>query len=316
MIAVRTFTLGDEDAIRKLFALCFSKDLSHEEWAWKYKDSPWASTAVIAVDGDSIVAHYGGLGTKFYYKGKTFDVFQPCDVMTRPNYRARIFSKRGAMIRAGENFYEVNHMDFAFGFPSERHAILGTKQLGYTKHDYVSVLHKRVSRFMHIGNPLLKIEKGWDHIKGSEIDCLWNETKDSQGLSIMKNSNYIFWRYKHNPVKRYEPLIVRGRYKKTPKAFAVFSVNETELSILDFFCVQKFDIRILLRLFENVAVKHGLQSINLWVNPNEEVFRDLIDYGFTQKKGMPYIFKIMNNEIDSVFLFENYNYGMGDYDVS
>lgn len=316
MIVVRTFTPEDEDAIRNLFALCFGKDLSHEEWAWKYKDSPWASTAVIAVDGDSIVAHYGGLGTKFHYKGETFDVFQPCDVMTRPNYRARIFSKRGAMIRAGENFYEVNHMDFAFGFPSERHAILGTKQLGYTKHDYVSVLHKRVSRCMQIGNPLLKIEKGWDHIKGSEIDCLWNETKDSQGLSIVKNSNYLFWRYKHNPVKRYETLIVRGRYKKTPKAFAVYSVNGTELSIPDFFCVQKFDIRILFRLFENVAVKHGLQSINLWVNPNEEVFRNLIDYGFTQEKGMPYIFKIMNNEIDSVFLFENYNYRMGDYDVS
>ena len=316
MIGVRTFTFEDEDAIRNLFALCFGKELSHEEWSWKYKDSPWGSTAAIAEDGDDIVAHYGGLRMKFHYKGKTFDVLQPCDVMTRPNYRARIFSKRGAMVKAGEHFYEANHMDFAFGFPSERHCILGTKQLGYTEHDYVTVVSKRVSGGMHMINPFLKIEQGWDSIQGNEIDCLWQQKKDTQGLSIEKNSNYIFWRYKHNPVKRYEPLIVRERYKRTLKAFAVFSAGDSQLSVLDFFCIDSFNMKILWRLFERIAGKRGIHRISLWVNPHEEVFTHLIDYGFAQEKGVPYIFKIMNNNMDKVFLFENYYHRMGDYDAS
>jgi hypothetical protein len=313
---IREFNEEDEGAIRNLFALCFGKELSYEKWAWKYKGSPWGSTAVVAANKDSIIAHYGGLRMKFYFKDKTFDVFQPCDVMTHPKYRARIFSKRGAMVRAGEHFYEANPMDFAFGFPSERHAILGTKQLGYTKHGYVTVLSRKVSGFRPSWNPLLKVEKVWDSISGSELDALWEKIKDKHGLSIEKNSHYIFWRYKDNPVKRYKPLIVRGRYKKTLKAFAVFSVSESELSILDFFYVDTPDIRILFRLFEGIAIKYGLDSITLWVNPNEAVCKLLIDYGFIQKRGVPYIFKIMNNEIDPLFLFENYCYRMGDYDAS
>jgi hypothetical protein len=316
MIVVRTFTPGDENAIRDLFALCFGKEMPREEWAWKYKNSPSGSTAAIALDDDKIVAHYGGLRMKFHYRGKSFDVLQPCDVMTRPDYRARIFSKRGAMIRAGEHFYEANPMDFAFGFPSERHAILGTKQLGYTKHEYVTVLNKRVSAFRRMGNPLLKIEKGWNFIKGHEIDRLWEETKDRQGLAILKDSRYIFWRYKDNPVKRYEPLIVRKRFSNAIKAFAVFSFGDSQLSILDFFSAGKTDVRILLELFEGIAVRNGLDSISLWANPHEEVFNSLLDHGFTREKGMPYIFRIISSDIDPAFLFTNYYHRMGDYDVS
>ncbi|MEW6416506.1 MAG: GNAT family N-acetyltransferase [Nitrospirota bacterium] len=312
---IREFNEEDEGAIRNLFALCFGKELSHEEWAWKYKGSPWGSNAVVAINNGSIIAHYGGLRMKFYFRGKTFDVFQPCDVMTHPKYRARIFSKKGAMVRAGEYFYETNKMDFAFGFPSERHAILGTKQLGYTEHGYVTVLSRKVSGFSPSLNPLLKVEKGWDFINRGELDALCEKIKDNQGLSIEKNSNYIFWRYKDNPVKQYNPLIVRGRYKKTLKAFAVFSVSESELSILDFFC-STLDIRILFRLFGNIAIKYGLKAMKVWVNPKEEVSRIFIANGFTSEKGIPYIFKIMNNEIDPLFLFENYYYRMGDYDAS
>jgi len=316
MIVIRTLNVNDEDAIRNLFAQCFGKELSHEEWSWKYKNAPWGSVAVIAEDDGSIVAHYGGLRMNFCFQGKTFDVFQPCDVMTRPNFRARIFSRRGAMVRAGEYFYEANRMDFAFGFPSERHCILGTKQLGYTKHDYVTVLNKQVSRSIHIRNPWLRIELGWASIEETEIDRLWQEVRDIQGLTIEKNSRYIFWRYKHNPVKRYEPVMVRERYKGRLKAFAVFSDHDDQLSVLDFFCSDSLNIKVLLRLFERIACKRGSRQIKLWANPHEAVFRQLLDYGFIREKGIPYIFKIKNHDLDQGFLLENYYHRMGDYDAS
>jgi hypothetical protein len=311
---IRKYSEEDESAIRNLFALCFGKELSYDEWAWKYRCSPWGSTAVVAVNGDSIIAHYGGLRMKFYFKGRTLDVFQPCDVMTHPKYRARVFSKRGAMIRAGEYFYETNHMDFAFGFPSERHAILGTKQLGYTEHGYVTVLNRKVSGFRPAWSPLLKVEKGWDSINGSELDALWEKIKDNQGLSIDKTSRYIFWRYRDNPSKRYEPLIVRSRCEKTTKAFAVLAIKETELLVLDFFCVKSLSMRTLLRVFENLTIQHGLSVIKVWVHPNEDIYRILIDCGYSEEKSIPCIFKILNKTITPSFLFGNYWYRMGDYD--
>jgi hypothetical protein len=316
MIAVRAYKESDEEAIRTLFALCFGRAISHDEWTWKYKASPWGSTAAVAEDGGDIVAHYGGIKSQFYCKGKTFDVYQPCDVMTHPKYRARIFSKRGAMVRAGEYFYEVNPMDFAFGFPSERHALLGTKQLGYTVHDYVTVLKKKASASVHPWRPLVRVKKGWQSVGGRGLDDLWEKIKDACGLSLVKDSRYLFWRYRDNPYKQYEPLIVESRYAKSLRAFAVLSATESGLHVLDFFAENTKILKTLLKTIEDVPLKGGSDTVTMWANTHEGSFKTLIECGFTPERGVPLIFKTMNRAIDRSFLFEQYCFRMGDYDAS
>jgi hypothetical protein len=315
-VIIREVTTEDEDKVRFLFALCFGKELSRQEWAWKYKDSPWGSTAAIAVDGEDIIAHYGGMKMQFYFRGKTFVAFQPCDVMTHPGYRSRIFSKRGAMVKAGEYFYETNPMDFAFGFPSERHAVLGTKQLGYTEHGYVAVLNKEPAGVSPLRNPLLKVETGWDCIGGTELDALWAKVRDTFALSLEKHSRYIFWRYRDNPAKRYVPVVVRSRYTKRTKAFAVCAVGKNELSVLDFFYAGGFKLKSLLQVFEHIAFNYHVNNIKVWINPNEDIFQMVLKKGYVQEKGIPFIFKIINKEVTSSFLFSHYCYRMGDYDAS
>ena len=313
---IRKSEESDEAAIRELFALCFGRQLNHDEWSWKYQGSPWGGTAAVALDGEKVVAHYGGLKEKFFCRGRAFDVFQPCDVMTHPKFRARIFSRRGAMVKAGEYFYETNPMDFAFGFPSERHAVLGTKQLGYTEHGFVNVLKKKAPRFRQTFNPFLKIETGWESISGSEIDLLWEKAKESVGLTIDKNSGYIFWRYRDNPVKRYLPVIVRSGYAKKLKAFVVCRVRESDLCVLDFFCLKDFGLRNLSDIICDIARRQKVKSILLWVNPNEDISRIFTAAGYVQDKGVPFIFRILNSEITSSFLFSSYCYRQGDYDDS
>lgn len=313
---IRGLEEEDEEGIRSLFALCFGKELSPDEWIWKYKASPWGGTAAIAVDDGEIIAHYGGLKMKFSFQGKTFDVFQPCDVMTHPKFRARIFSKKGAMVKAGEYFYNTNPMDFAFGFPSERHAILGTKQLGYTEHGYVTVLTKKVSGSGRGWGPFSKVQTGWDSMSGAELDSMWEEVKNAAGLTICKNSSYLFWRYRDNPSRQYLPVVVRSGFRKRPMAFGVLSFRGSELLVQDFFCTGAMNIRNLLRLFEGIALEHGLESLVVWVNIKEPSFGTFMDYGFVTGKGIPYIFRIINAAIRPEFLFDNYRYRMGDYDAS
>jgi hypothetical protein len=314
-VETRQFRDTDEEGIRELFYACFGRKIPHTEWSWKYKSSPWGSSAIVTADGGKIIAHYGGLRMTFYSPKRIFEVYQPCDVMTHPKYRARIFSKRGAMVKAGELFYRDNLMDFAFGFPSERHAILGTKQLGYTEHSYITALNKKVTK-KRKWNPLLKVETDWNNVDGEELDDLWKKVKDTYNLSIDKNSSYIFWRYRENPVKEYRPFIVRSKYKKELKAFAVFSVNESELYILDFFITRGIKPEVLFQLFEKKANDYGLKNIKVWVNPEEDIYRTLINNDYVVEKGVTYIFKILNKEITPFFLFKNYCYRMGDYDAS
>lgn len=312
---IRKAKESDEKGIRALFAESFGRELPLDEWKWKYKDSPWGSTAVVAVDNDKIVAHYGAIKSRFHFNGSVFDVFQPCDVMTHPKYRARFFTKKGAMVRAGEFFFSNNHMDFAFGFPSERHAILGTKQLGYTEHKYVSVLKKHIDKKKFVLNLLISVTASWDSIKPFEIDILWDSIKDGYGLSIEKKSHYIIWRYKDNPVKKYKPLIIRTRLNNKLKAFCVLSINENELSLMDFLCPKGFQLR-LFNLIENFVIEHKLSSLRLWLNPKEDIYQKLVKNGYNEDKAVPLLFKILNAEIKPEFLFENYRYRMGDYDAS
>lgn len=312
---IRKAIESDEKGIRGLFAECFGKEMSYDEWAWKYNYSPWGSAATVVENEDKIIVHYGGLKSKFFYKGRTFDVFQPCDVMTHPKYRARFFSKKGIMIKTGDLFYSSNPMHFAFGFPSERHAILGTKQLGYTEHSYVSVLKKNIDKHKYIWTPLLKVDISWNFIDPFELDSLWENIKDENNLSIEKKSPYIFWRFRDNPVRHYKPLIIRGRFNKMLKAFCVFSISENELSIMDFLCPEEFAIT-LFRLLENIAFKNKLRSLKLWLNPKEDIYQKLIKNGYNENRGVPLLFKIINEEIKPEFLYENYQYRMGDYDAS
>lgn len=313
---IREYNDKDEEAIRSLFALCFGKELSREEWVWKYKGSPWGGTASVAVDGGEIIAHYGGLKMKFTFRGKTFEVFQPCDVMTHPKFRARIFSKRGAMVKAGEHFYSTHPMDFAFGFPSERHAVLGTRQLGYTEHGYVTVMSRRVSPSPRVFHPLAKIETGWDSVQGEEVDALWEEARDESGLSIEKKSRYIFWRYRDHPSRKYVPLLVRNRFGKNLNAFAVLSSRDAGLFIQDIFFRKDLNIRTFLRVIEKFGAARSLEKMIAWIHPGEALFGSIQDYGFEQEKGVPYIFRIINKSLEPSFLFQNYLYRMGDYDAS
>jgi len=312
---IRGFQEGDEDGIRELFEVCFGRVLTHAEWLWKYNSSPYGSASTVAVDDGKIIAHYGGIRLRFYFRGKNFDVFQPCDIMTHPRFRGRIFSRKGVLVKTAEHFYNTNLMDFAFGFPSERHAILGIKQLGYTWYKNVTVLSKKtVDR--HLCNPFLKTETDWDSVHGEEIDLLWEEIKDDFGLSIEKNHRYIFWRYRDTPSRVYIPFIVRDRLNMKLKAFSTLSIKGDELCILDLFIKKNLDIDTIMKYIERFAKRSGVKKITLWANPLDPISCHLVDYGFVQGKGIPYVFKILKDVVDVQFLFENYHYRMGDYDAS
>ncbi len=318
MIEIRIAEETDEEGIRALFKVCFGKELSPEEWRWKYKDSPWGSAATIALDGDIVIAHYGGLKMKFCSPTGFYDVYQPCDVMTHPAYRARLFAKRGAMVKAGDLFYQANFMDFAFGFPSERHAVLGTKQLGYTEHSFVSVLTKKISdsRNPLRGISLSRVNNGWSSLHEMDIDKLWGKVKDNFDLAIEKKGRYIFWRYKNHPSKLYEPIVVSGRFTGRLKALAIFSIRENELLVMDFFGATGKDREFLYELIEAIALKRSVSLVKVWVGKKEQAFRELDQRGYSAEQGIPYIFKIMDDDITPSFLFSNYCFRAGDYDAA
>jgi len=317
MIIIRPFKEGDEEGIRALFNLCFGKELLLEEWRWKYQQSYLGSSSFVAEDNGLIIAHYGGFRLHFYAKGTLLNAYQGCDVMTHPQYRARIFSKKGIIVRTAEAFYRANPMEFIYGFPSERHGRLQALQLGFEKHSYISIMKKERSSFRSQRTSFLRVEAGWDRICSSEINAIWIKTKDYFPLSIEKMSGYIFWRYRDRPKGDYELIVLRGFLRRDLKAYMIVKTESNVLRVLDFFVLPSLDLKKFLSVLENLAIKKGLQYITFWVNPAEKYFQELKSNGYSEDRDIPFIVKIFeSSRISPQFFLDNYCYRHGDYDAA
>jgi hypothetical protein len=314
---IRPYEEGDEEGIRRLFHLCFGKELSPEEWRWKYQQSPLGSSSFIAEADGEIIAHYGGFRLNFCSKGTVLNAYQGCDVMTHPQYRARIFSKKGIIVRTAEAFYKANPMEFIYGFPSERHGRLKTLQLGFEKHHYINVMKKEESDFRSQRNLLLRVEEGWDRIRAGEIDAIWAEIRVFYPLSIEKTSSYIFWRYRDRPGRNYDVIALRGFLRRDLKSYMIVKSEGNVLRVLDFFVLSSFDFRKFLSVLENLAIRKGSRYITFWVNHGEECFEGLKSNGYKDDRDIPYIVKVFEkSRISPQFFLNNYCYRHGDYDAA
>ena len=317
MVNIRRTRDEDEEDIRALFKICFDKELSHEEWLWKYKNSYLGTSSFVAEDNGKTIAHYGGFKMRFYSNGTVFNAYQGCDVMTHPKYRARLFAKKGIIIKTAEAFYEANPTELIFGFPSERHGRLMKLQLGWEIPRVINVMKKDRGDFKVYRNPFLKIETGWERIDLQEMDNLWREIRDSYSLSREKESRYVLWRYRDNPRGRYEVVIFRGLLKRDLKAYVIIRVDGNELYVLDFFFSKSIDVMKIFFAIETFAKKRGLEKIRLWINPAEGIYQDLRNAGYRDEKGIPYTLKAFkNSRLSPNFFLDHYCYRLGDYDAA
>ncbi len=306
----------DEEGIRSLFRAAFHYDLSHEEWEWKYRRSYLGSSSFVAEDEGVIVAHYGGFRMRFWNQGRTHDVYQGCDVMTHPAYRARIFARKGIIVRTAEAFYEANPMEFIFGFPSERHARLMTLQLKWEPHLFITVLKKEIAKAAGRSSLLLRADRGWERMGPDELDRVWRQTREGRDVTIDKASPYLHWRYRDNPRGGYEMIGFRGVIGRL-KAFAVIRVLGEELSVLDLCVPRSADlVRVLLSL-EKMALERGVRSISLWMNPADRDFSGIQASGYAEEKGIPYTLRVFEGSgIAAPLFLERYHYSKGDYDAA
>lgn len=314
---IRKFSEEDEDAIRSLFTLCFNKELSHEVWLWKYKGAPWGSAAMVAVDDNHhIIAHYGGVRTRFYFKGKTLNAFQFCDVMTHPKYRGRFVSKTPIIVRLGEMFYKKNPMDFAFGFPSIRHARLQSIRLGGEGYRLVR-LYKKEHLKRHFVLWKLKVREGWEFFDRAEFSK-YSIKSDNSFLQIAKNKDYIKWRYMENPLRKYRLLV----FKKLniTRGYIIFTIQDAWFNILEVFYRDERELKHILISIEAYAINNidDVKGIKAWFHPKEPLIGYLDYLGYIYENSIPLAFRLVNVNcgISSEIFYDSYCYRMGDYDDS
>ena len=130
--AVRAAAPADRPELLALFRTAFGAPTAADEWVWKYDRNPNAAAAAVAVVDGKIAGFYGGFGTR--YRGAEGDRpgVSAVDVMTDP--AARRLGRHAVFQDLGDAYCRLNleaGAPFYFGFPHERHRVLGERLMGY-----------------------------------------------------------------------------------------------------------------------------------------------------------------------------------------
>jgi len=311
MFKIRKTEDKDIESLINLFRISFGKKITPSYWLWKYHNSPWGAVSYVVTYQKKLIAHYGGIKLKFQYKGDILWAYQFCDVMTHPDYRAKIFTKYPPIIQAGKRFYMEYKMDFAFGFPSERHAKLQSLALKGEGFKRICLFEKDINH----KNNQTKCLKKYNNYSIEILSKLWQATSKYLCLSIVKDSKYLKWRYYEHPDNKYFIIPIKKGILKKICGICIVSTNEDVLNILDFFLYKKENFKIILSKIEKIAIKCGYSKIKIWLNPLEIFSTDLINFGYKITEHIPYSVRILNKNKDIQF-YNKYCYRMGDYDAS
>ncbi len=263
-LVIRMFQDGDEHGITTLFKEVFGREMTLDEWNWKYRGQGnlRVCSAVIELLGEGIVGHYGGIPFRMTRDGVKIKGISACDVMVRKKFRSFARLKKIHTLFVDE-LYKDSFIMF-YGFPNERNLLLPSEKLQLyerieTVYDVVknTAFNNNMSRFIYKLFPM--------SFDDERINRLWNETGHEFRLSIIRDRAYLKWRYEKNPLFRYELWGLRKRWSKKLDGLAVVRGDGSEkLFIMDMVFSKKVFLPLLSKV-ENLACSLGIAKLSFWV---------------------------------------------------
>ncbi len=128
---MRLYKKGDEHQIVKLFKAVYGRDLTVEQWRWKYLGQGnlrvWSVGAFN--ENDELIAHYGGIPVRMIFRERHIIGCQCVDAMVRRDYRAKelgITQKEGVFYKISNLLYDT-FGTFFYAFPGDVYYNWGRK---------------------------------------------------------------------------------------------------------------------------------------------------------------------------------------------
>jgi hypothetical protein len=231
-LTIRLYKPGDEIGIVKLFKEIFGREMTIEEWRWKYtgQGNKKVYSSIAVNETNEVIAHYGGVPHRMIYHGKEIYGLSIGDVMVHPTFRGlKLFKKAAAMV---PDEAAIDGFILGYGFPNERALQLPEKLGLYEKIEDVFEANKEVRFHKNMNRLLYKFFPiSYDDRR---INKLWESVKDTFGLSVVRDREYLQWRYEKHPFFSYELWGLRKRWSRRLQGLAVLRNEEEKMLIIDF----------------------------------------------------------------------------------
>ena len=284
---VREATAADARGVRKLFRRVFGRELTDDEWSWKFEKNPDGWYGVVALVGEEIVGNYAGWGSQMILDGSPALCYSVGDVATDPSVRG-MGGRRGIYRSMTEAFYEEvrsRGVPFCYGFPNPRaleisNAIAGTRTLFPIRE-----VHVACSSF---SAPPPDARAG-DFV-GESYDTLWAAALRVATHTPVRDRARANWRFHARPARWYR-MVWREDADET-RGWAVLSVAGETALVADFLGRERngSDLPALFSAAAAEAARLGASRLVFWEprgGPAAELLRSLP--GERRDTGFPFV---------------------------
>ena len=318
-LTIRRAEKRDRPALLRLFAEVFGESVDPAVWEWKYDENPFPAASVAAFDGDEALGFFGGFGTR--YRGTLFDGpgVSGVDVMTSRS--ARRLGHSGVYRALGQRFVEENRLlgiPFYFGFPNERHRIIGERVLGFRTVEKAGEWSRPLdapSLLGGLGRRLRRLRAS-DGLSAAH-DALAEAIHARPGLRTDRSRETLAWRYGRRPLSGYlllELLDPAGR----SRAFASVRIVAERALLADLQALdeESGDVADLLDAVAERVRAYGATTLGLRAARSSRLAAHVEDLGFVESPSDASLELI---PVDPSFPLEpvaaGFDYRFGDHDV-
>jgi hypothetical protein len=296
---VRPATPADASGIRRLFARVFGREMTVEEWRWKFEQNPDGWFGVVAQLGDEIVGNYAGWGTRMRLDGEPALCYSVGDVATDPAVRG-LGGRRGIYRSMTEAFYEAvgaRGVPFCFGFPNPRALEVSERIVGSRTLFPIREVIAPCDVF-----PAPPSDAAAGDSVGESFDPLWNAAETFLSHAAVRDRARVNWRFHARPTRWYRMVWRESGSRAT--GWAVLSVAGDAALVADFLCGEAdgSDLPIVFGAAAGEARRLGASKLIFWETPGgpaSEVLRRLP--GERREAGFPIIVRTFDDEAANRF---------------
>lgn len=303
---IRTYERGDEYQIVKLFKEVFHRDMIAEQWKWKYEGQGFSNNkSVVAIDkSENVIGHFGAITVRVWFMDRFDIAYQAVDEMVDERHRGGY--RKGLYYHLGSFFWE-NINSFKYGFVNLNHMRLG-KIIGFFE-DCISVKDHSINTKKY-SLPLYKLEQiDWDDIV---IDVLWKKIYKSIGWSMVRDREFLKWRFKNNPFYTCKLYGLKRRFTKGILGWIVVKEMHDTLFIMDMLFGEEY-MEPLLKKVLSMAYREDKKKAILWLNNRYDDRLKAIGFQYAERS--TYVPNIIKLKIcDSKEMNRNLYFTMADTD--
>jgi hypothetical protein len=341
-LRVRKYRTGDEGEINRLFNLVFHETRSLEEWRLKFQGNPVGSSLITLAETDGkIVGQYAHLVIPLKFGGRIVRACQGVDNFVLPEYR-RGGNVHLTLLASQPSLIRELGGAFGFGFPNEaaylidkwllRCRDLFTLPTLFRRLNWRQAVKRRIPWlpgwiFAFIGwasNTLHRLSlaaKGTGDIAVSQvpsfderIEAFWEKVKESYGILIVRDRQFLNWRYAPNPSRPYTFLM--GEKDEAIVGYAVLTIRQggdirtgeiVDILTIDDIASEEALVRGALRWFLSRKADYVLTS----ALREDRISRTLSNLGFHEHpvfKPYPIVYSMFSTDLDEGFLKDARNW--------